>query len=207
MLEKVQASGEAERTAFEGAVQWGWANFCARQGITDVHKHDASLISAPKPAAHAVIAQPNCQLVWWRHSHGHYRGSHCAQHCQSVSGAGYATAARLWHDGNQPVISVVTLQSNDPSTVGEPLPCVEVRIGAQRGLQVRGPHCDEGVLEAAARVGGSTDRRWLAAHPEPGRTGQRAYSLAGALEEIIVTSTGEKLSRLPIWSCLCWPTP
>lgn len=195
VLEKVQASGEAERTAFEGAVQWGWANFCARQGITDVHKHDASLINAPKPAAHAVIAQQIASLFGGGIRMAITGGAAIAHSTAKVFLAldvpllqGYGMTE------TSPVISVVTLQSNDPSTVGEPLPCVEVRIGALRELQVRGPIVMKGYWkrpqESAAAL---TEDGWL-------RTGDQAelvkgrIRLLGRLKEIIVTSTGEKLS-------------
>src|SRR5690606_34289154 len=93
-----------------------------------------------------------------------------------------------------PVISVNTLDGNDPATVGTPLPCVEVRIGEQRELQVRGPIVMKGYWKRPEETAAAfTDDGWL-------RTGDQAelikgrIRLMGRLKEIIVTSTGEKVS-------------
>ena len=93
-----------------------------------------------------------------------------------------------------PVISVVTLDSNDPATVGAPLAGVEVRSGEQHELQVRGPIVMKGYWGRPQETAEAfTEDGWL-------RTGDQAelvkgrIRLLGRLKEIIVTSTGEKVS-------------
>ena len=195
VLEKVLAGPEDERKAFFEAVEWGWANFCARQDITDLHKHDASLIGTPKPAAHAVIAKQIADLFG-----GCVRmaitGGAAIPHSTAKDFLALDVPLLQGYGMTEttPVISVVTLDSNDPATVGAPLPCVEVRIGEQRELQVRGPIVMKGYWKRTEETAAAfTEDGWL-------RTGDQAelvkgrIRLMGRLKEIIVTSTGEKIS-------------
>lgn len=195
VLEKVLAGPEVERKAFFEAVEWGWANFCARQDITDLHKHDASLIGTPKPAAHAVIAQQIADLFG-----GCIRmaitGGAAIPHSTAKDFLALDVTLLQGYGMTEttPVISVVTPDSNDPATVGAPLPCVEVRIGEQRELQVRGAIVMKGYWKRPEETAAAfTEDGWL-------RTGDQAelvkgrIRLMGRLKEIIVTSTGEKIS-------------
>jgi long-chain acyl-CoA synthetase len=195
VLEKVLAGPEDERKAFFEAVEWGWANFCARQDITDLHKHDASLIGAPKPAAHAVIAKQIADLFG-----GCIRmaitGGAAIPHSTAKDFLALDVTMLQGYGMTEttPVISVVTPDSNDPATVGAPLPCVEVRIGEQRELQVRGAIVMKGYWKRPEETAAAfTEDGWL-------RTGDQAelvkgrIRLMGRLKEIIVTSTGEKIS-------------
>lgn len=203
VLEKVLAGPETERKAFFDAVEWGWANFCARQDITDLHKHDASLIGAPKPAAHAAIAQQISDLFG-----GCVRmaitGGAAIPHSTAKDFLALDVPLLQGYGMTEttPVISVVTLDSNDPATVGAPLPCVEVRIGEQRELQVRGPIVMKGYWKRPEETAAAfTEDGWL-------RTGDQAelvkgrIRLMGRLKEIIVTSTGEKISPADLESSL-----
>ena len=193
--EKMLAGPEAERLAFEASVEWGWANFCARQDIADLHKHNPALIGAPKPAAHAAIAQQIAGIFG-----GHVRmaitgGAAIPQSTAKMFLALDVTLLQGYGmTETTPVISVVTPDSNDPATVGAPLPCVEIRIGEQRELQVRGPIVMKGYWKRPEETAAAfTEDGWL-------RTGDQAelvkgrIRLMGRLKEIIVTSTGEKIS-------------
>lgn len=195
VLEKVLVGSQEERQAYFAAVEWGWANFCARQDITDLHKHDASLIGAPKPAAYDTIAQQIAALFG-----GCIRmaitGGAAIPHKTAKDFLALDVPLLQGYGMTEttPVISVVTLDSNDPATVGAPLPCVEVRIGEQRELQVRGPIVMRGYWKRPEETAAAfTEDGWL-------RTGDQAelvkgrIRLMGRLKEIIVTSTGEKIS-------------
>jgi long-chain acyl-CoA synthetase len=94
-----------------------------------------------------------------------------------------------------PVVAANTLVHNDPATVGTALQGVELRVGENRELQVRGPNVMKGYWkrpEDSARA--FTDDGWL-------RTGDQAsideggrVRILGRIKEIIVTSTGEKIA-------------
>ncbi len=93
-----------------------------------------------------------------------------------------------------PVISVNRDNDNLPSSVGKPLPNLEVRLGEYDALEVRGPSVMLGYWnnEAATKLMISSDG-WLntgdvARIDETGR-----ITITGRIKEIIVLSNGEKV--------------
>ena len=92
-----------------------------------------------------------------------------------------------------PVVAVNSPEDNDPSTVGRALDGVELRIGADQELLVRGPNVMRGYWKRDEDTARSFLDGWL-------RTGDQAdiqtgrVRILGRLKEIIVTSTGEKIA-------------
>ncbi|MGJ5065948.1 AMP-dependent synthetase/ligase [Bradyrhizobium oligotrophicum] len=93
-----------------------------------------------------------------------------------------------------PVVSVNTPDDNDPRTVGRALPGIEVRIGDNDELMVRGPNVMLGYWrrpEETARIKEADG--WL-------HTGDQAridagrITITGRIKDILVTSTGEKIA-------------
>jgi len=92
-----------------------------------------------------------------------------------------------------PVVAANGVDDNDPATVGRPLPGVEVRMGGNRELQVRGPSVMKGYWKRAddtARV--LTPDGWLSTGDQADLHDGR-IRIMGRIKEIIVTSTGEKV--------------
>ena len=92
-----------------------------------------------------------------------------------------------------PVVAANGVDDNDPATVGRPLPGVEVRIGENRELQVRGPSVMKGYWKRAddtALV--LTPDGWLSTGDQADIQDGR-ICIRGRIKEIIVTSTGEKV--------------
>jgi long-chain acyl-CoA synthetase len=93
-----------------------------------------------------------------------------------------------------PVISVNTADSNDPATVGRPLPGVETRIAGNGELLVRGPTVmsgywrDQEATDAVIDSEGYFHTGDIAEMDARGR-----LKIVGRLKEIIVLSTGEKV--------------
>ncbi len=92
-----------------------------------------------------------------------------------------------------PVISVNRLRDNRPEGVGLPLPGVEVRIGEDEELLVRGPSNMLGYWNNHAATAQMIDREgWL-------RTGDQArladghLTITGRIKDILVLSNGEKV--------------
>jgi len=96
-----------------------------------------------------------------------------------------------------PVIAVNALEDNDPATVGRALPGVEVRIGDNKELLVRGPSVMRGYWKRDADTARTIEGGWL-------HTGDQAaiedgrIRILGRLKEIIVTSTGEKIAPVDL---------
>lgn len=91
-----------------------------------------------------------------------------------------------------PIVTANALNDNDPATIGRPLHGVEVRIGENRELQVRGRGVMRGYWKREADTAAAFVDGWL-------RTGDQAaiqdgrVRILGRIKEIIVTSTGEKV--------------
>jgi long-chain acyl-CoA synthetase len=92
-----------------------------------------------------------------------------------------------------PVISSNTPGDNDPATVGRPIPGVEVRVGANEELLVRGPNVMAGYLNRPEDTARAIEDGWL-------HTGDQAsirdgrIVIKGRIKDIIVTSSGEKIA-------------
>ncbi len=93
-----------------------------------------------------------------------------------------------------PVISVNTIENNNPAGVGQPLPGVEVKIGAFDELLVRGSSVMQAYWKRPDATSEMIDPEgWL-------HTGDRAdlvdghIRITGRIKEIIVLSNGEKVS-------------
>lgn len=200
---KLLPTDPAEAQAYTQAVEWGWAHFCQRQGIGMLHPHDAALIGTPAPAAHTVW-QRQIAAVFGGAVRMAITGGGSMPHsiAKDLLALGVPLLQGYGMTETSPVIAVNELDSNDPATVGTPLPCVQVRIGAQQELQVRGAIVMKGYWKRPeATAAAFTEDGWL-------RTGDQAelvhgrVRLLGRIKEIIVTSTGEKISPADVEGAL-----
>jgi len=94
-----------------------------------------------------------------------------------------------------PVISVNTEHDNRPETVGRPLPGVEVAIGTDSELLVRGPNVTSGYWrnpEASAAV--IDCQGWLHTGDQARIADSGHITITGRLKEIIVLANGEKVA-------------
>ncbi len=97
-----------------------------------------------------------------------------------------------------PVISSNTPGDNDPSTVGRPLPGIQVRIGEQDELLTRSDSVMRGYWQRPEETARAIDSDgWL-------HTGDQAelvegrIRIKGRIKDIIVTSTGEKVAPVDL---------
>lgn len=92
-----------------------------------------------------------------------------------------------------PIISVNRLDKNEPSSIGQPLPGIEVRFGPNDELQSRGPNVMMGywkLPEATAKVIDADG--WLATGDQAKWRDGFLY-ITGRIKEIIVLGNGEKV--------------
>ncbi len=95
---------------------------------------------------------------------------------------------------SSPVVSVNRIERNDPESVGETIPGVEIRIGADDELLVKGPNVMLGYWrrpEDTSRV--LEPDGWLHTGDQARLHDGRLF-IKGRIKDIIVTSTGEKVS-------------
>jgi long-chain acyl-CoA synthetase len=93
-----------------------------------------------------------------------------------------------------PVVSVNRVHGNHPVTVGPPLAGIEVKIGAQNALLVRGPSNMLGYWNNPEATATVIDKEgWLNTGDTASIDSNGCVTITGRLKEIIVMSNGEKL--------------
>lgn len=93
-----------------------------------------------------------------------------------------------------PVVSVNCVEHNLPSTVGTPLEGIEVRIGEQNALLVKGPSNMLGYWNNPEATAAMVDKDgWLNTGDTASISASGHITITGRLKEIIVMSNGEKV--------------
>jgi long-chain acyl-CoA synthetase len=102
-----------------------------------------------------------------------------------------------------PVISVNRSDDNEPTSVGPPLPGVEVGIGAGDELLTRGPAVMSGYWNNAAATRALIDDAGWLHTGDRARIGPRGHiTITGRLKDIIVLSNGEKIAPADVEQAL-----
>lgn len=98
-----------------------------------------------------------------------------------------------------PVVCCNTIEDNVPSSVGRPIPGVEVKLGPNDALLIRGPNIMLGYWndpEATKAI--MTPDGWLNSGDIARIDEQGRVTITGRLKEIIVMSTGQKIPPAPM---------
>ncbi len=191
-------AGSALKTwMFEAAQAVGWRRFCRTQGLqlTESERSPwAALDGLVWPLLERLVAR-NLQAQFGGRVRVAVSGgaplSHAVARC--FLGLGVPVLQGYGMTETSPVVAANGVDDNDPATVGRALPGVEIRIGDNRELQVRGPSIMKGYWgrpEDTARV--LTADGWLSTGDQADVEGGR-IRIMGRIKEIIVTSTGEKV--------------
>jgi long-chain acyl-CoA synthetase len=94
-----------------------------------------------------------------------------------------------------PVVSVNTEENNRPESVGRPLPGVEVEIGTDSELLVRGPNVMSGYWRNPDASAAAINRQgWLHTGDQARIADSGHITITGRLKEIIVLANGEKIA-------------
>ncbi|MDB5938257.1 MAG: AMP-dependent synthetase and ligase, partial [Polaromonas sp.] len=196
-LQESLAGSALKTRLFQAAQAVGWRRFCKAQRLA---------LADGEGSAWAVL-DPLLWPVFERLVAGKLRAqfggrvrvavsggaplSHAVARC--FLGLGLPLLQGYGMTETSPVVAANGVDDNDPATVGRPLPGVEVRIGGNRELQVRGPSVMQGYWKRAddtARV--LEPDGWLSTGDQAELRDGR-IRIMGRIKEIIVTSTGEKV--------------
>ncbi|MDP3228445.1 MAG: long-chain fatty acid--CoA ligase [Acidovorax sp.] len=183
---------------YEAAQHKGWARFCAAQGLPAPAPENAQaagwMAALPWPVLRALVSQPLLAQFGGRVRVAVSGGAPLSPTiAKCFLGLGLPLIQGYGMTETAPVVSVNSLADNDPACVGKPLPGVEVRIGDNRELQVRGPIVMKGYWkrpEDTAKILSADG--WLGTGDQAEILNGRIY-IKGRIKEIIVTSTGEKI--------------
>jgi len=93
-----------------------------------------------------------------------------------------------------PVVSVNLPGDNEPASVGRPLPGIEVRLGNEDELLVRGPNVMLGYWQQPEATGAMIDAAgWLHTGDQVRLDAAGRIHITGRLKDILVLSNGEKV--------------
>ena len=193
-LQEVLATSPLKARLFAWTEAVGWRRFCRQQGLP-VPSSSWSMFDGfvwsllDKLAAQPLLAQFGGRLRVA--VSGGAPLSPAVARC--FLGVGMPLVQGYGMTETSPVVACNLPTDNDPATVGRALPGVEVRIGENRELQVRGPSVMKGYLnrpEDTAKV--LSPEGWLGTGDQAAIEDGRIRIL-GRIKEIIVTSTGEKV--------------
>jgi long-chain acyl-CoA synthetase len=101
-----------------------------------------------------------------------------------------------------PVVACNTPADNHPDSVGRALPGIEVKIGAQDELLVRGPSVMVGYWKRPEETGRVLEPDGWLHTGDQARLDDGRIVLEGRLKDIIVTSTGEKIAPVDLESAI-----
>ncbi len=190
ILEKVEAGSRLQRALFHKAVAVGWQRFEMQQ----------------KRAAWTpwLLLHPLLDLLVGRRIRARLGGRLRFTVCGGAAlnedvarlfiGLGVPILQGYGMTETSPVIAANRLDDNLPSSVGRPLPGVEVSLGDQDELLTRSPSVMLGYWnnpEATARI---IDREgWLHTGDKVAIDNEGHIHITGRLKEIIVLSNGEKV--------------
>lgn len=193
-VQTVLAASPWKQRLFEHAVRVGWRRFCRAQGLP---------LEQPAPAWLDALQWPLLDRLVARTLRAQFGGrlriavSGGAPLPPAIArcflGLGVPIVQGYGMTETSPVVAANAPDDNDPYTVGRVLPGVEVRLGDNRELLVRGPSVMRGYWHREDDTRAAFVDGWL-------RTGDQAaiengrLRILGRVKEIIVTSTGEKIA-------------
>jgi long-chain acyl-CoA synthetase len=197
-LQESLADSAAKARLFEWAQAVGWRRFCARQGLATPGHWQTVFDRAAWPLLDRLAAQPLRDRFGGRLRIAVSGGaplSHAVARCFLSLGVPVLQGYGMTE--TSPVVSVNTPEDNDPATVGRPLPGVEVAIGDNQELLVRGPNVMRGYWKRTEDTARAFAGDWLRTGDQAAIEGGR-IRIIGRVKEIIVTSTGEKVAPVDL---------
>ncbi len=190
------ASRPLRRLVFDLAVQVGWRRFVRSQRSPGPRER---ALEAGHGLLDAAVGRPLRALFGGRMRAAIAGGAPLTQAVARpflalgvpvLQGYGMTEAA--------PVVSCNTPQDNEPPSVGRALPGVEVRIGADRELLVRGANVMRGYWQRPQDSAAALDAQgWLHTGDQAEILDGRIY-IRGRIKDILVTSTGEKIAAVDV---------
>lgn len=193
-LQSLIADDALKSRLFVLASAVGWRRFCRRQGLPVEGNMPAPLDDLAWLLLEPLVARRLLAQFGGRLRMAVSGGAALAQPiARCFLGLDLPVLQGYGMTETSPVVSSNTPEDNDPATVGRALPGVEVRIGANFELLVRGPNVMRGFWKRDADTHRAFVDGWLRTGDQAAIEGGRIRIL-GRLKEIIVTSTGEKVA-------------
>ncbi|WP_332812988.1 AMP-dependent synthetase/ligase [Ramlibacter sp.] len=198
-LQTMLEESTVKRTLFHWAQAVGWRRFCREHGLPVEGAGSAAIDAAAWPLLSGAVASRLQARFGGRLRLAISGGAALSQPiARTFLGLGIHILQGYGMTESSPVVSANTPGDNDPRTVGRPLEGVEVRIGENRELLVRGPNVMRGYWKRPQDTARAIDPDgWLHTGDQAALEDGRVRIL-GRVKEIIVTSTGEKIAPVDL---------
>jgi long-chain acyl-CoA synthetase len=189
VLEKLEDRGRLVRWLFEAAVAVGWNAFEHRQGRRGWRP---SHVLAP--GLSRLVGAPLMERLGGRLRVAVTGGAPLPLATgRMFLGLGLPLIQGYGLTETSPVISLNSLEDNDPWSIGRPIDGIEMRIGADDNFEVRGPNVMLGYWDNdAATREILTDDGWLKTGDQVRIDDGRLY-IVGRVKDILVLANGEKV--------------
>ena len=191
----LQSKGSIAATLADQAEMIGWRRFCRRNGLAVPSSSASWLDSFIWPMLESRIVLPIRDVFGGRLRIAIAGGAAL----NNAIGRFYNAMGVELRQGyglteTSPVISVNRENCNNPVTVGQPIPGLQIRLGDIEELQVKGPTVMKGYWkrpDATAEV--FTGDGCVRTGDQADLSDAGRIRIKGRIKEIIVTSTGEKI--------------
>lgn len=191
----LKSKGSFASALAEQAEQIGWRRFCRRNSLAVPSSSSSWLDAFVGPLLETRVAAPIREVFGGRLRIGIAGGAALNNAIgHFFNGLGIEIRQGYGLTETSPVISVNREGSNNPVTVGEPIPGLQVRLGEFDELQVKGPTVMKGYWKRPDATAESfTEDGWLRTGDQADLSDAGRIRIKGRIKEIIVTSTGEKI--------------
>lgn len=198
VIQNKLSTSALQASLFNMAIATGWRRFCRTQGLLT-----GDGLTTFADAARWLVLEPLVASKLKNQFGGRLRvavsggAALSPAISQCFLGLGIPIVQGYGMTETAPVVAFNAPDDNDPATVGRVLEGVEVRIGENSELQVRGPNVMRGYWKREEDTAKTFIDGWL-------RTGDQAaivdgrIRILGRVKEIIVTSTGEKIAPVDL---------
>ena len=201
MLEK---KGPMAKKLFDWAVETGWRKFCKKNNlpVEKTARQCLDFIAGPlleKKVASSLLSQFGGRLRVAISGGAAINPKVARVFC----GLGLPIIQGYGMTETSPVIAGNNLSDNQPQSVGHPYTSVQVRLGDENEIQVKGPSVMQGYWnrpDATSSV--FTTDGWLRTGDVGEFTADGHLCIRGRIKEIIVTSTGEKVPPVDLESAV-----
>lgn len=201
MLEK---KGGTAQKLFDWAVETGWRKFCRKNGLPVEKTARQCLDFVAGPILEKKVSQTLLGQFGGRLRVAISGGAAInAKVARVFCGLGLPIIQGYGMTETSPVIAGNCLEDNQPQSVGHPFTTVEVRLGDEKEIQVKGPSVMQGYWKRPdATAQAFTEDGWLRTGDVGEFTADGHLCIRGRIKEIIVTSTGEKVPPVDLESAI-----
>ncbi|MFQ7431908.1 MAG: AMP-binding protein, partial [Sutterella wadsworthensis] len=189
---------------FHMAVNAGWQNFCKKNSIKTAGSQGLMFGGLVNATVGKKISEKLKSQFGGRLRVAISGGASLNPEAAKVfCGLGLPVIQGYGMTETSPIISGNNVTDNDPATVGRALKDVSIRLGEREEIQIKGDLVMKGYWDREKDTKNAfTEDGWLKTGDQGAYDGEGRLKIVGRIKEIIVTSTGEKISPVDIESAL-----